>query len=311
LPLPVAPHLLQARLRVALRRRQRARTASRFSDALLAAQAEGSGELVVRESKSRRSGRVYFHGSRVVWVHVAGQPSTLTEVLVGAASIDARTAGEVLEECRNARARLSVTLERWGIVERSRWCSCLQEWFKKGLETLAGFAQPITTFLPQDFRYADDVSFALSELIGAIEPPDALALEPTPSERSTGWATAFVPPATLDPQVEALLGACMHSGLVQSVAVLERKTGQCLGARGKVIDPLDAWSNLHHVNTLSERDGLDAFAVTTKSDHYLTVPVSEQPGWLVYASYSRSRGPLGVALTDLRAGLAQSKRRAK
>jgi len=308
LGLPVVPHLLEARLRVALRRRQRARSPSRLVDALLAAQAEGTGELVVRETKSRRCGRVYFHGSRVAWVHVVGETSNLNDILAGAATIDEKTERGVLDESRQGTP-LSVALEQAGVLERARWRSCVQAWLRERLQTIAGFVPSTTVFLPHEFRLEDDVSFPVSDLLGDLE-NGRDATEVASSVSSDGYAGALSPPATPEPDVENVLSACMESGLAQSVAVLERGTGQCLGARGETMDALAVWTNLNHVNAIVTREGFDSFAVTTKLEHQLTVPLSGQPGWVVYASYSRSRGPLGVAFTDLRFALSQLSQRA-
>jgi hypothetical protein len=109
----------------------------------------------------------------------------------------------------------------------------------------------------------------------------------------------------VNPQVTAVLDACVASGLVESAAVLERGTGQCLGACGESLDAFAVWTHLNHVNAVSARDGFDSFAVTTTTSHQLTLPLPGQPGWLLFATYSRSRGPLGVAFTDLRLALSR------
>ncbi|HTV22924.1 MAG TPA: response regulator [Polyangiaceae bacterium] len=307
LGLPVAPHLLEARLRVTLRRRERARGPSRFVEALLAAQTEGSGELVVRETRSRRAGRVYFYDGRVVWVHVMGETSALNEVLSGVAALDEKTERAVLDASRRGTP-LSHALERAGVIERGRWRSAVQAWSRQRLQTLASFAPASSVFLPHEFRLEDDISFTVAELLGDIDSsePGLELAAPLPSD---GYAGVLSPPERPDPEVETVLSACMESGLVQSVAVLERGTGQCLGARGETLDALAVWTNLNHVNAVVAREGFDSFAVTTKLEHQLTVPLSGQPGWVVHASYSRARGPLGVAFTDLRFALSQLNQR--
>jgi hypothetical protein len=281
---------------------------SSLVQALLAAGAEGTGELVVRETNSRRSGRVYFQESRVAWVHVVGETSTLNELLGGAATIDEATEREVLEVSQQGMS-LSLALEQAGVIERARWRSCVQAWFQQRLQTLATYAPCSTVFLPHEFRREDDVAFTVSEVLGDLQsgPGTADASSPVPSELDT---RGLSPPETPEPHVETVLRACMQSGLAQSVAVLERGTGQCLGARGEKMDALAVRTHLSHVNAIVEREGLDSFAVTTKLEHQLTVPLSGQPGWVVYAAYSRSRGPLGVAFTDLRFALSQLSQRA-
>jgi DNA-binding response OmpR family regulator len=305
LNLPLAPHLLQARLQAISSRRQRAKNSSRFVESLLAAQAEGTGELVIRETKSRRFGRVYYHAGRVVWVHVAGEASTLAELLTGAASIDEKTASELLEECRQGGIPVSVALERWGIIERGRWRSCVQTWARQRLQTIATFAPMAAVFLPHEFRFEDDISFTVSELAGDLDGRPEQTKWLAPAAPNDEASAALSPPENPDPKVVTVLSACMESGLAQSVAVLVRGTGQCLGARGEVMDPLAVRSNLHYANAVAIREGLDSFAVTTQLDHQLTVPLSWQPSWVVYASYSRSQGPIGVAYTDLRLALAR------
>jgi CheY-like chemotaxis protein len=310
LHLPLAPHLLQARLSAASSRRQRAASPSRFIESLLAAQAEGTGELVIRETRSRRFGRVYFHAGRVVWVHIAGETSTLAELLTGAASIDEQTASELLEECRQGGVRLSVALERWGIIERARWRSCVQTWARQRLQTLASFVPSTAIFLPHEFRFEDDISFTVSELADELDgSQEARKWLASPALNEEGMSTLSAPEPP-DPKVAVVLSACMESGLAQAVAVLVRGTGQCLGARGDVKDPSAVRSNLHYANAVAVREGLDSFAVTTQSDHQLTVPLAWQPSWVVYASYSRSQGPIGVAYTDLRLALARLSQRA-
>jgi DNA-binding response OmpR family regulator len=310
LNLPLAPHLLQARLQATSLRRQRAGHSSGFIESLFAAQAEGTGELVIRETTSRRFGRVYFHAGRVVWVHVAGEASTLTDLLTGAAAIDEKTASEVLEECRVAGIPVSVALERSGIVERSQWRSCVQTWARQRLQTLAAFVSTTAVFLPHEFRFDDDVSFTVSELAGELDGRQRMRELATSSAPNGGWSSALSAPETPDPKVETVLRACMESGLAQSVAVMQRGTGQCLGARGDAMDPLAVRSNLNHANAVAVREGLDSFAITTQLDHQLTVPLSWQQDWVVYASYSRSQGPIGVAYTDLRLALARLSQRA-
>lgn len=307
LGLPVVPHLLEARLRVTLRRRQRANSTSRLHEALLGAQAEGTGELVVRETGSARAGRVYFYGGRVVWVHLLGETSALNEVLAGAATLDERSERAILDAGRQGTP-LSVALEHAGIIDRARWRSCVQAWSRQRLQAIARFAPASSVFMPHEFRLQDDISFTVSELLGDLDgAEDAIELASTLA--SDGYAGVLVSPERPEPDVETVLSACMASGLVQSVAVLERGTGQCLGARGETLDALAVWTNLNHVNAIVAREGFDSFAVTTKLEHQLTVPLSGQPGWVVHASYSRSRGPLGVAFTDLRFALSQLSQR--
>ena len=286
----------------------RASGPSRLVDALREAQAEGTGELVVRETKSRRAGRVYFHASRVAWVHVVGEASGLKDVIGPAATLDDKTERAVLDVSRQGMP-LGEALELAGVIERARWRSSVREWMRQRLQTLATFAPTTSVFLPHEFRLEDDVSFSVSELLGDLDGfPPATELAPPPA--SEGEASKLAAPATPDPEVESVLSACMESGLARSVAVLERGTGQCLGARGESIDALALWTSLDHVNAIVAREGLDSFAVTTKLEHQLTVPFSRQPGWVVYASYSRARGPLGVAFTDLRFALSQLSQRA-
>lgn len=307
LGLPVVPHLLQARLHLSARRRERALGASPLLRALAAAAAEGTGELLVRELDSPRSGRVYFHGGRVAWVHVMGEPSSLGDLLGGAASIDEPTERGVLELSRQGTP-LSQALERAGVIERALWRSRVQAWSRERLQTLATFSPCATLFLPHAFRLEDDVAFELSELLDELEtePEPAGLAPPAPSD---GYVAALTPPATPEPDVELVLGACLESGLASSVAVLERGTGQCLGARGAPLDALAVWTTLNHVNAVAAREGFDSFAVTTAHEHQLTVPLSGQPGRVVYASYGRARGPLGVAFTDLRYALSQLSQR--
>jgi DNA-binding response OmpR family regulator len=310
LHLPLSPHLLQARLQAASSRRQRETSPSRFIESLLAAQAEGTGELVIRETRSRRFGRVYFHAGRVVWVHIAGETSTLAELLTGAASIDEQTASEMLEECRQGGVPLSVALERWGIIERARWRSCVQTWARQRVQTLASFGPSTAVFLPHDFRFEDDISFTVSELTDELDGrEDQRKWLASPALNEEGSST-LAPSEPPDPKVAVVLSACMESGLAQAVAVLVRGTGQCLGTRGDVKDPSAVRSNLHYANAVAVREGLDSFAVTTQSDHQLTVPLAWQPSWVVYASYSRAQGPIGVAYTDLRLALARLSQRA-
>ena len=303
LALPVVPQLLKARLQVAEGRRQRSSSPRRFHDALAAAEAEGSGELVVRETTSRRVGRIYFHATRVAWVHVVGEPSGLNDVLAGVATLDEEQERAVLDMGRRGTP-LGEALERAGVIERSLWRSTLQVWFRKRLQTIAAFAPASSVFLPHELRLEDDVSFGLAELMrdvdGGLGTPRISV--PPPSDARSG---ALTPPATVDPEVTAMLGACMESGLVESVAVLERGTGQCLGACGESLDAFAVWTHLNHVNAVSARDGFDSFAVTTTRAHQLTLPLPGQPGWLLFATYSRSRGPLGVAFTDLRLALSR------
>jgi DNA-binding response OmpR family regulator len=310
LNLPLAPHLLQAQLQATSLRRQRAGHSSRFVESLIAAQAEGTGELVIRETTSRRFGRVYFHGGRVVWVHVAGETSTLADLLMGAAAIDEKTASEVLEECRVAGIPVSVALERSGIVERAQWRSCVQTWARQRLQTLAAFAPTTAVFVPHEFSFEDDVSFTVSELAGGLDGRHPTTEWGTSPVLNGAGSRALSAPETPDPKVETVLRACMESGLAQSVAVLQRGTGQCLGARGDVMDTLAVRSNLNHANAVAVREGLDSFAITTQLDHQLTVPLAWHQDWVVYASYSRSQGPIGVAYTDLRLALARLSQRA-
>jgi CheY-like chemotaxis protein len=310
LNLPLAPHLLQARLQAASSRRQRARSSSRLLESLLAAQAEGTGELVIRETKSRRFGRVYFHGGRVVWVHVGGDTSTLAELLTGVAAIDEKAAQDLLEECRQGGIPVSIALERWGIIERARWRSCLQTWAQQRLRTLADFAASTAVFLPQEFHLEDDVSFTVSELASELDGRHDGTPWLASSSPNQASSRELSPPTTPDPQVETVLRTCMESGLAQSVAVLERDTGLCLGARGDRVDPIAVRSNLDYANAVALREGLDSCAVTTELAHQLTVPLAGQPGWVVYASYSRSQGPIGVAYTDFRLALARLSQRA-
>lgn len=246
----------------------------------------------------------------MVWVHVGGETSTLAELLTGAASIDDKTASELLEECRQGGIPLSVALERWGIMERARWRGCVQTWARQRLQTIAAFVPSTAAFLPHEFRFEDDISFTVSELMGEpdgrLETTRWLAAPALDEERSSPLG----PPESPDPSVAIVLSACMESGLAQSVAVLVRGTGQCLGVRGDGIDSSAVRSNLDYANTVAVREGFDSFAVTTQLAHQLTVPLSWQPSWVVYASYSRSQGPIGVAYTDLRLALARLSQRA-
>ena len=303
LALPVVPQLLKARLQVTEGRRQRSSSPSRFHEALAAAEAEASGELVVREMASRRVGRIYFHASRVAWVHVVGEPSRLNDVLAGVASLDEEQERAVLD-LRRRGTPLGDALEQAGIIERSRWRSTLQAWLRKRLQTVAAFAPSSSVFLPQELRLEDDVSFSVAELMGDVDGGRGTPRISVPPP-SDGRSGALTPPASVDPEVTAMLGACMGSGLVESVAVLERGTGQCLGAAGESLDAFAVWTHLNHVTAVSARDGFDSFAMTTTSSHQLTLPLPGQPNWLLFASYSRSRGPLGVAFTDLRLALSR------
>jgi DNA-binding response OmpR family regulator len=282
IPKPIAPDLLLARLEVAKRRpKSRGQGSTVVHDALLAARAQGDGELVVKDGE--RAARVFFHAGQVAWAHLSDDSTALLDLISAETALTPDDAREVLAECRRSGSRLTDTLVAFGLVDRATLRVSLLNWTKRQLDKVSGFAQPQALFLPKKRRYAEDLLFELEELID-VELPTRGSLRPEASERGSGsgsWADSFTQPEPSGAThgLEALLERCAAGDGVLGAALLDRSSGVCLAHRGTLLNPDIAWAHIHAFNVICREESLEDSVVVTGT-HYHLVRLLEPGGAL-------------------------------
>jgi DNA-binding response OmpR family regulator len=298
---PVPPDVLLARLSaVPLRSQRRDASAKAALDAaLLDAEREANGELVVREPGS--TARIYLHEARIAWINVTGRPVSLADLLPADSGIDDALVQTVIEECRTRRARLSETLLRWGLTDRPRLREAMRRWLSSQLATVRGFEAPHALFLPQTFEYADDLLFSSSELAGAdapAPPPPQHATFTEVSLQKRSWEAAFLRPLQPPERARHLVATCSALDGAFGVAVLDRTSGLCLGSWGAGLNPELAWFFVRGLGKGAERA---ADLVTTLDGcHHVIRAWAAAPDWAVYVVVDGARARLAKAQVELR-----------
>jgi DNA-binding response OmpR family regulator len=304
---PVAPDLLIARLAAAERQRKARRSSTAIVlQALRSAQAEGDGELVVRDGVT--TARVHFHRGAVAWAHLSDDRNALFEILASEPTVEPEIARAIVEECRRSGARLSDTLVRWGLTDRADLRNSVQVWIRKKIDAIVSFEHPEALFLPQRRPYAEDMLFDLEELLppareSNLEVPASTAADGKSVEgRSAGWADAFVEgevPSELGP----ILDRCMKNDGIRGVAILNRETGVCLGQRGAPLNATIAWTYLQTLNVIARHEPVEDAVVTTSSNHHLVCFMPQWRNCFAYAVVDAQRIMLATARFQLKRAL--------
>jgi CheY-like chemotaxis protein len=295
---PVPPDVLIARLESVERQRRSERSSAAIVlHALRSAQAEGDGELVVRDGDV--TARVYFQGGSVAWAHLSDDRNMLFELLSTDSGLDPDSARAIVEECRRTGARLSDTLVRWGLTDRANLRNSIQLWVRKKLDAIASFSHPQALFLPQRRSYAEDMLFALEEVL----PTASLRPPPLPdvsvSQATAGWAGAFVE-GDAPAELGAMLDRCMNNDGMRGAAILNRETGVCLGQRGMMLNPNIAWSFLQTLNVIARNETVEDAAVTTLPHYHLLCVLTRWPNCFLYAVVDCSKTMLATARYQLK-----------
>ncbi|MGC4091142.1 MAG: response regulator transcription factor, partial [Polyangiaceae bacterium] len=186
---PVAPDVLLSRVQLAARRWEAfGRGARAVQSALDDAAEEGDGELVVRSGNL--CARVLFSKGMIAWAQVIDGTGSLLDALAPEGGIDTETAKLIVEECRNTGKSLTETLAAWGLVERSRLRSAMAGWIRRKIASICALPEPRTLFLPQKYKGAEDLLFAVSEVVDTELSPASLASSVVPE----------TPPSLLPPK---------------------------------------------------------------------------------------------------------------
>jgi CheY-like chemotaxis protein len=302
---PIAPDLLVARLRLAERRPAPGRPKPRaILQALVDAAHEGNGELMVRDGDA--TARILFHQGKVAWAHVSDDPSGLFDILDTETGIDRETAREVVNECRRTRARLSDTLESWGLVDRARLRDCILAWTTRKIACIREFSSPETLFLPVQRGYTEDLLFDLEEFVDTKELGDVRPSSPpaslSPLAAKNGWETAFVSDFPISHQDSELMDRCMLGKGVKGVAVIDRSSGRCLGQRGVRLNPDIVWAHIQCLNAVSEQEQVADSTMSSDRHYHLVRPLLERRSAFVYALVNSTE----VRLSEARLQLARA-----
>ncbi len=290
---PIAPEVLIARLRSAELQRGSRRTSALVQRALMSARSEGSGELLIRDGEV--TGHVFFHQGAVAWAHISDDRNALFELLSPESGLDKEAARDIVKQCRETGARLSDVLVSWGLTDRASLRDSMQNWIMKKLETISGFRQPQTLFVPHARHYADDMLFDLEEVAPSVVSESRPGTE---LELTSDWCSAF-PQADPDEETTTLLARCMGCEGISGVAILDRELGCCFGQSGSTLNPHIAWAMLQSMSVVSRHAELADIVVVTPPDFHLIRVLKGKPNRFVYARASGDQVLLGAARLQL------------
>lgn len=304
---PFAPDMLVTRVELG-RPRTSLATGQSLRRALMDAQHEGGGELVIRSGDV--CARVLFAERKVAWVHHMDGSGSLLDALAPEAGIDPDTARAVVQECRRSGAGLSETLASWGLVDRAKLRNAMRLWIGRKLTAMCTLPEPQVLFLPSNFKSSPELLFELDEVLEAETHPAQTrgASERAPTElgekRPTlipagAWSSAFLEPQVPSVEVKLLLEHCMAGEGVLGVVVLDRSSGLCLGRLGIELVPDVAWAQLQALNAVMSRESVEDSIVTTSRHLHLTA-LAPKSGALVYVLVDATETLVAVARLNLK-----------
>lgn len=285
---PVASDEVVARVLAAERMLARAYPPTGLAEALREASASPGGDLLVRAGAE--VGRVMFHGGRVAWVHLSGEPGSLHDLLAAHPGVSRDDVTAVLEECFSAGRHFADVLVEWEIVPASELEGLLRAWLSAKLRAIVERRFELAMFVPQQRRYSSSMTFALAELM----PPPPLDEPPPPPP----------PPETPAPPLDPGLLACLDEAMAiegaQAAALLDSDRGGILARRGSPLEDglLHALTRLLHSEDVD--DCVDDILVSRGPRLHL-LQRTARAGCHLYIELDRAGSNLGLARSRLQA----------
>ena len=283
-----------------------------MQEALRRAEAQGNGELVIRNGDA--SARVFFYQGQVAWAHLDDGSEAFLQALARELGFDSKAMRQVIDQCRRTGVRFTDAITRQGLASRTRLRQSIQRWMADALSKIVHWAHARSIFLPQRRAYADDVLFSLEELgvprtLSESTVPRALRnMLPTVGSDSNGllpgpiddWRRVFVIKDRAPPSINAMLDRCIADEGVIGVAALASGSGYCLGMRGAGLDADAAWAQLRSLKAVMKLGRVEDGIVAT--DHYvhLARPLPQHTDVFLYAVVDTSATSLAMARIRLR-----------
>jgi DNA-binding response OmpR family regulator len=304
---PVAPDVLVARLELARHRSPSPEAnVERMRRALADATQQGDGEFVVRSVD--QSARVFLHGGKIAWTHLADGSGTFLQELAVELELGSDMVEGILADCRRKGAKFTDIVVAWGVLDRNSLRERLMAWMAKKLDAIIHLPQARSLFLPQRRESSVDMSFSLEELGLKLEAVTVTDVGPEPHHSivpRAAWSNAFVLAPTRSPAIEAILDRYSAQEGVVGVVAIERTSGYCLGTRGAELNPDAAWAHIRCLNTVMAIADVHDSIVTTADHFHLARLLPKHADTFLYAVVEAKSAPLAMARLRLQQAAEQ------
>lgn len=288
--LPLAHDHLLERLRWGARVMEALRSIRGPRQALEEAlESEDGGEVVARSGDV--VARIHVRDGSIVWAHVSSAPATLEELVRDAgAPADPDLITALKEECRTTGANFMDVLVRWGMVNEERARATLHAFVTDRVRMVLELPNASALFMPR-VRSTGPASVRSSQLSTLSGPASFRAPQTDPLLDAVG-PESNRRPSRRPTFMNDLLNEAIATTGATGAALLDRRTGDCLGQVGEDQDPDFMRLQVQMLNALGQ-DAEEVLA-SNKEHHFITRSLSS-PHYALFVTLSTSGITLGLA----------------